>query len=82
VLESSVPDQNGVATTIPQLAQRCLIDLFKIAPTDNDELNALKAAGNPFPLELGYEHGFDEVLRGEEVPPRPESPHAESTQHG
>lgn len=53
-----------------------------MAPTDNDELNALKAAGNPFPLELGYEHGFDEVLRGEEVPPRPESLQAEPTEAG
>lgn len=43
-----------------------------MAPVDNEELNALKAAGNPFPRDLGYEHGFDEVLRGEEVPPLPD----------
>lgn len=64
--------------TYAQLAQRCLISMLKIAPADNDELNALKAAGNPFPLDLGYEHGFDEILRGEEVPPRPEPQKDES----
>jgi len=48
-----------------------------VAPVDNEELNTLKAAGNPFPRDLGYEHGFDEVLRGEEVPPLPDTPEGE-----
>ena len=63
--------------TISQTAQRSLIILLKVAPVDNEELNTLKAAGNPFPRDLGYEHGFDEVLRGEEVPPLPDTPEGE-----
>jgi len=55
-----------------------LIQWLKTAPANNEELNALRAAGNPFPLDLGYEHGFDEALRGKEVPPQPESPQNES----
>jgi len=65
LLAGSVPGQGG--NTLSQYAQRLLIQWLKIAPTDNDDLNTLRAAGNPFPLELGYEHGFDEALQGEEA---------------
>jgi len=61
-----MPDYPGNQTA-SHIVQRALITLLKLAPTDNEELNALKAAGNPFPRDLGFEHGFDEILRGEEV---------------
>ena len=75
ILEA-MPDYPGNQTA-SCIAQRALITLLKLAPTDNEELNALKAAGNPFPRDLGYEHGFDEILHGEEVPPLPDQPDGE-----